>query len=101
MTPALQFTDTAMLPYTDVQRCTSDAQIVYLRDLYASKLIHRVAQRMLSAGLVTQTVNPADQGWDITANILVIPSEYGNDVLRFAQDVIASHQEQFELDLTS
>lgn len=82
----------------DVARCHSPAQVTYLRDLYAQKLVSGLGQDILNAGLVYEEENPRDDSLDLSINLHIIPIEYGNDVLRFAQDVVAAHQKQERLD---
>lgn len=89
------------LTKTDIQRCHSPAQVTYLRDLFAQKLVNSLGQQVLSAGLVMEEENPRNDCLDLCINLHIIPPEYGNDVLRFAQDVVAAHQKQIALDSAS
>ena len=85
----------------DIERCHSPAQVTHLIDLFAQKLSQRLGSDLLSQGLILVNQNAADHSTDLVADFHIIPLEYGNDVLRFAQDVIKAHEEQQRLDSAS
>lgn len=93
--------ETSSIPLTDIQACASSAQVTYMVDMVAQKLVSRLGQQIINHGFVLSEENVQDQRIDLTASIHVIPLEYGNDVLRFAQDVIKAHEEKEALQATS
>lgn len=93
--------ETSSIPLTDIQACASSTQVTYMVDMVAQKLVSRLGQQIINHGFVLSEENVQDQRIDLTASIHVIPLEYGNDVLRFAQDVIKAHEEQEALQATS
>ena len=87
------------VPDVDIAQCVSMAQVTYLLDTVANKVVNRLGQKLINSGLVMHTDNKADQRQDITVNLHIIPLEYGNDVLRFAQDVVEAHSKKSEATL--
>lgn len=93
-------TETSSIPLTDIQSCASSAQVTYMVDMVAQKLVSRLGQQIINQGFVLSEENVRDHRLDLTASLYVIPPRYGNDVLRFAQDVIKAHEEQKALQAT-
>ena len=86
--------ETCSIPLIDIQRFDSPAQVSFMLDTVAQKVVSRLGQQIINQGFVRSEENVRDHKIDLTASLYVIPPEYGNDVLRFAQDVIKAHEEQ-------
>lgn len=98
---AIHLTESSSVSITDIERCSSTAQATFLTDTVARKVVGRLGDQILDKGLVSIRENVKDHSLEIFTNLYVIPPEYGNDILRFAQDVVKAHQKQVELDSAS
>lgn len=94
----IKLSASSSIPLTDIQRCASEAQAIFIRDTVAQKVVARIGQDIINQGLVLVEDCAKDHVVNIFANLYVIPPEYGNDVLRFAQDVVEAHAAKQALD---
>ena len=90
----IHLTETCSIPLADIHRCASAAQVTFMLDTVAQKVVSRLGQKIINSGFVISSENVKDHKIDLIASMHVIPPEYGNDVLRFARDVIKAHEEQ-------
>ena len=89
----IHLTEICSIPLTDIHRCESAAQVTFMMDTVAQKVVSRLGQQIINQGFVRSSENVKDHKIDLIASMYVIPPEYGNDVLRFARDVIKAHKE--------
>lgn len=97
---AVHLREQVSIPYADLQLCNSSAQVVYLKDTVAQKVVNRLGNQIINSGFVVDFDNKVSHEVNIIADLYVIPPEYKGDILRFAQDVVKAHEEQQVLDAT-
>lgn len=88
----IHLTELGTIPLTDIKLCSSPAQVVYLLDTMAKRLVDRLGQQILNGGMVMSTENMKENRHELSASLHIIPLHYGNDVLSFARDVVAAHE---------
>ena len=90
---AIHLSEVSGIPISDLERCTSSAQAIHYSDAVARKLVGRLGDKIIDRGFLKSRENKEERTLDLVVDLWVIPPEYGNDVLRFARDVIKAHKE--------